>query len=92
MISAAFETARCPAEVIAAAARMFEHHEQALFTLDRVGIPPRPHLRSREDLEECIDQVRVALDTVPMTDRDEEQVHRVLGYLMLASMRAEQLS
>lgn len=92
MISTALQTARCPDEAIAAAARMFEHHEDALDTLDRVGIPPRLRLRSRQDLEECIDQVRIALDTVPMTDRDEEQVHRMLGYLMLASMRAEQLS
>jgi hypothetical protein len=87
----AFQSARSCAEVIAAASRFFVQHEADVQTLDRVGIPPRSDLRSREDLENCIGEVRVALDTVPMTHVDEERVHRVLGYLMLASMRAEQL-
>jgi hypothetical protein len=93
MIATALQSARSPADVIAAAARFFNHQEDQLQTLDRIGLPPHHmDLRSREDLEHCIGQVRVALDTVPMTDREEERVHRVLGYLMLASMRAEQLS
>ena len=92
MIATALQSARSPEDVLSATTRFFDHHEHERETLDRVGLAGRTSMGSVEDLEHCIGQVRAALDTLPMTDRDEERVHRLLGYLMLASVRARQLS
>jgi hypothetical protein len=92
-IAAVFGSARCSAEVLDATSRfLMRRDDLETDTFDRLGIRAAGRIASLEDLERCIGEVRVALDTLPMTDRDEERVHRLLGYLMLASLRAQQLS
>lgn len=89
-IAHALQEARSPAEVLLAAASLLSQDERNLAMFGRLD--PKPRLATVDDLERCIGQVRVALSTLPMTDRDEERAHRLLGHLMLAGMRAQQLA
>jgi hypothetical protein len=92
-IATAFSDARSPADVLAATSTFLGGNGAVEGeAYGRLGITPPERFSSRDELDALIAHVRTALETLTMTDRDEERVHRLLGYLMLASFRAEQLS
>jgi hypothetical protein len=91
-LATAFSHARSSADVLAATNAFLGCNDFDADAYGRLGITAPERFASRDDLEALIAHVRTALDTLAMTDRDEERVHRLLGYLMLASFRAEQLS
>ena len=50
------------------------------------------HVASVEDIDSCIDRLQLAIRELAFVPDDEERVDRLLGYLLVASIRARQLS
>lgn len=77
----AFQNATCPNDVLTAASVFFDQDE---------ANPLRVH--TLEDLDRCIDRVRSQLATRAMLDADEARLSRTFSYLLIAWIRARQLS
>ncbi len=77
----AFQNATCPNDVLAAASVFFDQDE---------AYPLKVH--TLQDLDACIDRVRNQLATHAMLDADEERLSRTFSYLLIAAIRARQLS
>ena len=84
--------ARNPRDILVATSRMLGH-----FWHDREGPlaeePPVPGVvHTIDDIDQCVERVQVALKTRALLGRDEEALDRLLGYLMVASVRGRQLA
>ena len=85
-----FEKARSCEEIVRATSRLIE---QKL----RTEPPPMVELagmkiESVADIESWIDRVNAAIENTPLIGYDEEErAHRLLSYLLIASIRARQL-
>ena len=88
--AADFAKASSHAEILAAASRVVEDvaaHAEAGF-----AISAGERIESAADIERCIAKLRSWVDESPLLDCVEERAYRLLGYLMVASIRARQLN
>ncbi len=77
----AFQNATCADDVLVAASRFFD--------LDAAN-PLKVH--TLEDLDSCIDRVRMQLATRALLQADEERLSRTFSYLLIAAIRARQFA
>ena len=84
--------ARNPRDILVATSRMLGQ-----FWHDRNGAlseePPVPGVvHTIDDIDHCVERVQSALRSRALLGRDEEALDRLLGYLMVASVRGRQLA
>lgn len=85
-----FAQAVSQAEILAAASRVIE--DVAAEAEDGFAILPGERIESAADIEHCIAKLRRWVDESPLLDCVEDRAYRLLGYLMVASIRARQLN
>ena len=85
-----FGAARSSHEVVRATSQFLEEHMREA----PVPIPTLGTLRvsTLEDIDRCIDRLQDALKDSPLIGHDEDRAHTLLGYLLVASVRARQLT
>ena len=84
--------ARSPRDIVVATSRMLSQFWQD--GSDALAQePPVPGVvHTIDDIDHCVQSVQAALRTRSLLGRDEEALDRLLGYLMVASVRGRQLS
>ena len=77
-------------EILAAASRIVQ--DVANEAEDGFALRPGERIESPADIERCIAKLRTWVDESPLLDCVEDRAYRLLGYLMVASIRARQLN
>ena len=85
-----FEAARSPGDVVKATATFLEEDlSESPVPLEELGVL---HVGSVADIDTCIDRLQEAIQSSPLIGHDEDRVDRLLSFLLVAAVRARQLS
>ncbi len=84
-----FADARSPHDIVAATSRFLEEDLRASpVPLKELGLI---RVETLEDIEIWIQRIQDAIRDTALIGHDEDRVDRLLGYLLVASIRAKQL-